>query len=277
MKLTSVATLLLALTVTSSWAAPARVHAQDEGAKPEKKDEAPKSDDPEQPRRGGPARGGAMRQWGGLPVDQLKEKLGLSADQVKQLETMNDEMRESFRKEMQELGKDGNFDWNKMREIMPKRMEAMRDKVKTILTDEQKPKFEEWAKDAEQRMRRGPGGPNMGRDPESMKKRLLEQAEKELALAPEEKSAVVPLIQKVLDARAEARTNGDKRKEEFTQFVKKVGGADEAQKAELQKKLEEFRKARETDQNHVKDAQAALREVLTIENEAKLVALGILD
>lgn len=257
------------------FAAPAPVHAQDEGARPEKKDETPEKkpqDSPDQPRRGR----WFGRQFGGLPVDQLKEKLGLSDDQVAKLKQIDEESRESFRKQMQELNKDGNFDFQKMRELMPKQMAEMRDKVKAILTPEQEPKFEEWVKEAEQRMRRGPGQ-GMGRDPESMKKRLMEQAEKELQLSPDEKSAVLPLIQKVLDAGAEARVNGDKRREEFTQFVKKVGGADEAQKAEVQKKLEEYRHAREADQQKVKDAQAALREVLTLENEAKLVALGILD
>jgi Spy/CpxP family protein refolding chaperone len=261
MKRFSLVPILVALT----FASPARIHAQDEGDKPDKKEEKKPADNP---------RGRGGRQWGGLPIDQLKEKLALSDDQVKKLEQINEESNAQFRKEMQELQKDGNFDYQKMREIMPKRMAEMRDKVKAILTDEQKAKFDEWAKEAEKQQRRGPG---FGRDPEAMKARLLEQAQKELALTADEKTAVVPLLQRLLDARAEARVNGDKRREEFTQFVKKVGGADEAQKAELQKKLDEFRKAREAEQAKIKDAQSALREVLTIENEAKLVALGILD
>jgi hypothetical protein len=110
-----------------------------------------------------------------------------------------------------------------------------------------------------------------------LKKRLMEQAEKELALTAAEKQAVLPLIQKVLDARAEARTSYEKRKEEFTDFAKKATGQDDAGKAAIQKKLDEFRRAREADQEKVKDAEAALRDVLTIDNEAKLVALGILD
>jgi hypothetical protein len=234
-------------------------HAQDEGEKP-------KQQDP--PRRQRP-------QFGGLPIEQLKEKLALSDEQVKKLEQINEESNAEFRKEMQELQKDGNLDYAKMREIMPKRMAALKEKVKEVLTEEQKPKFEEWSKEQEKQMKRQGNG--FGRDPESMKKRLYDQAEKELTLTADEKNAVMPLVQKVLDARAEARVNGDKRRAEFTEFVKKVGGTDEAAKNELQKKLDEFRKAREAEQARIRDAQQALREVLTIENEAKLVAIGILD
>src|SRR4051812_44287034 len=137
MKLTSVAPILLApLLLVLGVAGPARVHAQDEGQKPEKKDESPeKKGEDDQPRRGGPGGRGGMRQWGGIPVEQLKEKLSLTDDQVTKLEKINEDMREEFRKEMQELSKDGNLDYAKMREVMPKRMAAMRDKVKTVLTD----------------------------------------------------------------------------------------------------------------------------------------------
>lgn len=257
-------------------AAPARLHAQDEGeAKPDtKKDDAPKTDEKkpdDNPRRGPGGRGQMWR----YPVERLKEQLNLTDDQFKKIEGFSDEMREAVRKEVQDLQKDGGFDWSKMRDLMPKYMSQMRDKVRSVLTDEQKTKYEELIKEEDKRFREGPRG--MGRDPEAMKKRLMEQAEKELSLTPEEKQAVLPLIQKVLDARAEARTNGDKRKEEFTSFVKKATGADDQGKVEIQKRLEDYRKAREVDQQKIKEAQANLREVLTIDNEAKLVSLGILD
>jgi hypothetical protein len=262
------------LLVVACLAAPLPTHAQDNpgnpgdgGAKPTQPEAKPDSPENRRPQ-------GGARQWGGLPIDALKERLGLSDDQVKKLQAINDESREEFRKAMQELEKDGTIDWSKTREVMSKHMAATNEKVRGLLTDDQKPKFDQWVKEAEQRMRQGP---RMARDPEAMKKRLMEQAEKELTLTADEKTAVLPLVRAVLDARADARTNGDKRKEEFTQFVKTATGSDAEARADVQKKLDEFRKARDADQERIRQAEGALREVLTLDNEAKLVALGILD
>jgi hypothetical protein len=258
------------LLVLSLLSAAPTVRAQDDGGeKPEKKDEQPPEKKPDANQRRN--RFQAFR----YPIERLKEQLKLSDEQYKKVEEFADELGARFRKDVQEQG--DNFDLSKMREMMPRYMHDMQEKVRSILTDDQKPKYEEMVKEEEKRMKEGPRDARFGRDPEQIKKRLMEQAEKELALSANEKQAVLPLIQKVLDARAEARTNYDKRKEEFTDFSKKATGQDEAGKAAIQKRLEEFRKAREVDLDKIKDAEAALRDVLTIENEAKLVALGILD
>jgi hypothetical protein len=119
-------------------------------------------------------------------------------------------------------------------------------------------------------------GPQFGPDPERMKKRLLEQAEKELTLSPDEKAAVVPLIQKLLDVRAEVRIASEKRRSDFKEYVRKTDGSTDAQKAEIAARLADYRKAVEEDKKKVKDAEAALREVLTVDNEAKLVGIGVL-
>ncbi len=252
------------------FAAPIARAQDDGGEKPEKKDEQPPAKKPDDnPRRN---RLQAFR----YPIERLKEQLKLSDEQYKKIEGFADELGVGFRKEVQEQG--DNFDFSKMREMMPRYMHEMQDKVRSVLTDDQKPKYEEMVKEEEKRMKEGPRGPNgFGRDPEQLKKRLMEQAEKELGLTDSEKQAVLPLIQKVLDARAEARTSYEKRKEEFTDFSKKATGQDDAGKAAIQKRLDEFRRAREADLEKIKDAESALREVLTIGNEAKLVALGILD
>jgi hypothetical protein len=125
----------------------------------------------------------------------------------------------------------------------------------------------------EDRRRQGGGGPGgMGRDPAARKRQLLSDAEKALILTPEEKSAIMPLVEKVIDTRSTARDEGDKKREEFLTFVKK-GGTPE----ELKAKLDEYRKARDSEHDKVVASQKALREVLTIEQEAKLVGLGILE
>jgi Spy/CpxP family protein refolding chaperone len=251
----------------------------DSGAKPEAKPEDKKKDDgqsnPGNPggdqgggrgNRGGPGGGrGGRGGFGGL--DQLKDLLGLTPDQVQKLDDIQNDMRAQMR-EMRNSG--GDF-----RTLMQDIMTKVRDKIRGLLTDAQKPKFEEWVKQQEERMRNGGpgGGPGGGfRDPAQMKKRLMDDAEKALMLSADEKAAVMPLIEKAVDARTQTRTDGDKRREEFLTFVKKTSTPEE-----VKAKLEEYRKARETDQEKVKTAQKALRDVLTIEQEAKLVALGILE
>ncbi|MBI3722997.1 hypothetical protein HY251_03440 [bacterium] len=235
-----------------------------------------KKSEEKKPEDGGGRRGwGGMRGQWGLPTDTLKEKLALTEDQMKKLEAINQEMLDGAKKAMDEARKDPNFDWSKMRENYTKGRDKVRDQIRAILTDEQKPKFEELVKQEDARMQGGGGG--WRRSPEDQKKRLHDRAEKELALTSEEKAAVMPLVDKVLDVRTDARVNDEKRKEEFTNFVKKAPAGTESEKAEIASKLAEFRKAREEDKKKVKDAQAALREVLTVENEARLMAIGVLD
>jgi Spy/CpxP family protein refolding chaperone len=250
----------------------------DSGAKPEAKPEEKKKDDGNnnpgggdrggdqggRGNRGGPGGGrGGRGGFGGL--DQLKDLLGLTPDQVQKLDDIQADMRAQMR-EMRNGGGD-------MRTLMQDMMTKTRDKIRGILTDAQKPKFEEFVKQQEERMRNGGGpGGGFGRDPAQMKKRLMDDAEKALMLSADEKAAVMPLIEKAVDARTQTRTDGDKRREEFLTFVKKTSTPEE-----VKAKLEEYRKAREADSDKVKTAQKALRDVLTIEQEAKLVALGILE
>jgi len=249
-------------------AAPARLQAQEE--QPPKTDE--KKPDEKKPDEKKPNR---FQDWQ-YPIERLKNQLKLSDEQYKKLEGFRDEESGRFRQEVRDLQKNEALDLSKMRDLFPKYLTEIQDKVRSVLDDDQKAKYEEIVKEETKRMKEGPRN-GLTRDPEALKKRLMDQAEKELALNPAEKTAVLPLIQKVLDARAEARTSGDKRKEDFTNFVRKAVGQDETQKADMQKRLEEYRRAREADQEKIKEAEAALRDVLTIENEAKLVALGILD
>ena len=86
----------------------------------------------------------------------------------------------------------------------------------------------------------------------------------------------MPLVQKLLDTRVQVRVDAEKRREEFKAYVRKADGTTDAQKAEIAAKLAEYRKAVEEDKKKVKDAEQALREVLTVDNEAKLVGIGVL-
>lgn len=268
---------LFVFAISAPFGLPVMAQDQPDGAKPEAKPEEKKTEEkkddgqkpgndqpPDRPGRGG--RGGRGRGgFGGF--DQLKDLLNLTPEQEQKLQDIQEEMRAQMR-EMRNGG--GDF-----RTMMQDMMTKTRDKIRGILTDEQKPKFDDWAKQQEERMQRfrnggGPGG-GFGRNPEQMKKRLMDDAEKALMLSAEEKTAVMPLVEKAIDAATQARTDGDKRREDFLAFVKKSQSPEE-----VKAKLEEYRKARDADDEKVKTAEKALRDVLTIEQEAKLVALRVI-
>jgi Spy/CpxP family protein refolding chaperone len=297
MKASSIVRYVLIAALAGTFSLPVVARAQDGSgtepkpaeAKPEEKKDEKKADEKktdEQPRRDRGGRGGdngggrGGRNGGGrggmMNADQLKEELGLTEEQVGKVQGVMDEMREKFRS----MGRPGQGgDMNDFREKMTEMQKESREKIKGFLTDAQKPKFEEYVKKQDERMAQfgrggGQGGGGRGPfgNPEQRKKQLIEDAEKALVLSGEEKTVITPLVEKAVDARMTTRTEGDKRREEFLAFVKKDSPAEE-----VKAKLEAFRKARDEDNAKVTAAQKALRDVLTPEQEAKLVALGVLD
>lgn len=245
--------------------------------------------DPPAPDGGGGGGGNNRRQRGGRGgmniADQLKDTLKLTDDQVSKVKAIEDDFRNEMQKQRDDMRNNQGGeqpDWNKMRDKMNEMRKGMQDKVRAILTDEQKPKFEEWVKQQEERMSRfgggpgGPGGPGgFGRRGPSDEE-LASRAEKELTLSPDEKSAVMPLVKKVLEARTEARKAQETRREDLKKFLKDVPGTTDAQREEIAGKLKEIKKARDAEEAKIKEAENALREVLTPENEAKLIQMGIL-
>jgi Spy/CpxP family protein refolding chaperone len=228
-----------------------------------------------------PAPGGGGEQGGerrerrggrgmGLQVDQLKEELGLTDAQVAEVEKLSTEMREKAR-EMFQSGQ--GF------EGMRGMMEEAFGKVEALLTPEQKTKFADVRAKMQERMqgrmggRGGEGGPGGrgGRGPQ-LKERLREDALKVLALSQEEAAVVTPRLDTVLETRDLTQREAQRAREEFMTKVRET-----ADQAALQKLLADYRTARESGKSQEKTAMDGLRELLTVEQEAKLVGLGILD
>jgi hypothetical protein len=237
---------------------------------------------------GGGGGGGGGRQRGGgrggmfnrSLAEQLKEPLTLTDDQITKLKPVDDTLREDMQKMRDEMRNGDNGggrpDFAAMREKMQPILDKAYAGVTALLTDVQKPKFEEWKKQQEDRFRNmGQGGGGRGRGPSD--KELADRAEKELNLTPDEKSAVMPLVKKLLEARTAQRQAAEKRREELTTFLKGVPGTTDGQRDEITAKLKDLRKAADADTAKVKEASDALREVLTPENEARLVTMGILE
>ena len=114
----------------------------------------------------------------------------------------------------------------------------------------------------------GRGGP--GR--EQGRARLRDEAVKALALGEEEAAVVLPMLDTVLETRELLMREGQERRDAFLKTAR-----EESDPQALAAALEAFRKAKADDKAQLAASQEQLREVLTLEQEAKLVALNVLD
>ncbi|MBI3724074.1 hypothetical protein HY251_09005 [bacterium] len=240
---------------------PAAARAQD-GEKPktdQPKPDQPKPDQPkpDQPAPRRPDGGGGRGPGGGMGrmLEQAKDELGLSDEQMQKVRDLMGDMGETMRKIFEE----SQGDRDKLREKMQEHRDKMIGKVKEILTKEQGEKLDKYMADRPGGMggfggggfgggRMGGGGPS----PEERAKRQADRAESILVLSQEEKGAVMPLVKKLLELR-------------------KTGTS------ELATKLSEHKKVSTDEKKKLDEAQAAVRDLLTVDNEARLVAIGILD
>lgn len=237
-------------------------------------DTPPQPGGEQQPERRRNNRGGAM----GLPVEQLTEELGLTPEQVQQLEALNDEIREKGRTLMREAFQSG--DPQAARARIQGLFEEAIGKLEGFLTDEQKEKAKGLRERLTERMRgrlergdrEGRGAARGGFGRENSRARLRTQALAALALTEEEAAIVTPLLDTCLETRELLVQEGERRRQEFLQKARETSDPEA-----LAKLLEEYRAAREADQAQARQAMDQLREVLTVEQEARLVGLGVLD
>ncbi|MEZ6187021.1 MAG: hypothetical protein R3F62_18680 [Planctomycetota bacterium] len=229
----------------------------------------------ERPRGQRGQRGGGFGRGGmGIPVERFKDDLGLTEEQVAQLEALNAQMREEGQK-LREAFQNG--DREGIREMMQGFREKMQENLKGVLTEEQMKKYEELRETMRgqrgQRGQRGERGERGGRGGgPQLKARLRQQAVEALALSDEEAAVVLPRLDTVLDTRELLQREQDTRRQDFLKKARETQDGDA-----LNGLLAEFRSAQEADQEQVKAAMDQLREVLTLEQEVKLVGLNVLD
>lgn len=234
-----------------------------EGDKPTPQADGQDEDNGEGRRRG---RRGMGRRGMQLPVERFKEELGLTEEQVAQLEALNAEMQEQGQK-LREMFQNGDMEG--AREMMQGFRTKMQDGLKSFLTEEQQEKAKELMQRGRERFgRRGRGG----RGGPQNKARLRDEAVKALALGEEEAAVVLPRLDTVLDTRELLQREQETRRQDFLKKARETSDGDA-----LNALLAEFRTAREADKEQVKAAMDQLREVLTLEQEVKLVGLNVLD
>ena len=254
-------TLALGLLLPLASTTPAHAQGKDGEKSAKRKDE-----------RGRRGRRGRRGWRGGMDLKDMKKKLGLSAEQVTKFEALQKEQREAMRKGWEEMRKRRESGERPDRDAMRKRFQdarkAHQKKIDAILTPKQRKQFKKY-----QEKRRGRRGRWGGRiNAEQQAKRLKAAATKILALSQEEQAVIGKLLDDVLESRKLLMGEGEKRRKAFLQAIRET-----EDEAKLTKLLAEYRKARANDRLALKRYQSKLREVLTPVQEAKLVALNILD
>lgn len=245
-------------------------------AKPQDQEKQP--DEERQPRRG---RGG----FGGAPdasqiVEFLSKELDLTGPQEEQIKKIVEaQMAEAFSKMAELWGSGDGQARDKARKVFDEIRISMSKKISEVLTPSQKREFEVLVEQFDRRARDFEESREVDDDitqllnPKPGSKRILmAKAERLLFLPPEETAVLLPYIEGVVDKRIGLYEGRKVRRKDLLNATR--GGAS---KAEVGQRLEEIRTAERFQQLELAAAQAELRSLLTIEQEVRFVASGILD
>jgi hypothetical protein len=121
-------------------------------------------------------------------------------------------------------------------------------------------------------------------DPAQYQKRTMDSVRERLGFTNDvEWTAVLPLVQKVMDARSESRTSTSFGRGSRTSGFKTLAEADALQKTiddkvpatQVKNALERYRAARKSSEAKLAAAQADLQMVLTIRQEAQASLMGL--
>ena len=212
-------------------------------------------------------------------LDRMKTELSLTDEQSTKVEEVlnqaQTEMAENFRK-MREEGM-GNQDWNSIREKMTEFWNASSEKVKAVLSDEQKAKYDTMVAEMREQspLFRADGGPGRGDGQGRGDRgdgRRVERALEALKLSAEETEIVRPLLEEIETIRND-RAAVEEARRKLLETLDSGTAAEEAVTAELQA----LRDAETARQAALTSKRTELRELLTVEQEARLVTMGILD
>jgi len=216
--------------------------------------EPPNTDSSKGERREGAKPKGERREPGArLEPGALAEQLGLDNEQKKKLAEITRELREKLR-DMR-----GSND----RQAAAQLRQQFERRINEFLTPDQR---EKWAQQRRQGgAETGPRAPGAAETSE-----LLERVKTVLVLSKDDQAKVLPLVEKVLEARRALQTL-PRHREALLGFLRE-GGTDE----QIEAKLNEYRQRRDELEGNLNKAQAELTAAVDKEALAKLVALDIL-
>ena len=218
--------------------------------------------------------------WTGQAAKFLKDELDLDSAQTDKVKGVLDgAIREAMRSAAEAWRPGESFDFEKMRAgVEDLRVKVTKD-IHALLTPEQQREFEALVEDFDRRAqqweqrRRGWEDPMLAFEPPPLSKRiLLERVERALGLTPEELQVVLPLVANVIDRRIACQEARIIRRKDLTAAID--GGASQA---EVEQRVRELRASEEFEKLELLAAQQKLRDLLTLQQEIKLVTMGILD
>jgi Spy/CpxP family protein refolding chaperone len=225
-------------------------------------------------RRG--ADGGRSRSRSRDPLDILKSvgrELGLSEEQMEGVKRIGKEAQQAMLEAVEKASETGDYDGIKSKTEQIKRQ--VLEKVRGLLTEEQRAKFESVLRGGREALRGGMdrrGGGRRGRNPREMMKFRMQEIQKSLNLLPEEAMIIMPKVEEIIKAQAGLMKKlGDQRKQ-VEELLRTEGIDEEA----ILKEVEIFRKLRTDEQTGIEKLQEGLRELLTVRQEVRLVIAGVL-
>ncbi|MCA8925486.1 MAG: hypothetical protein KDD82_27005 [Planctomycetes bacterium] len=214
-------------------------------------------------------------------VDYLTEELQLDDEQAAHVKKVMDEGMKKMFKRMAESWQPGQDrpDFQSMRGPMEEMRLELEKEIESVLTDAQKREFQDLSDNFDRRSQsweqqaRAYEDPTQMFEPAPIRKRiLLAKAERSLFLGPDETQVLMPYVEAVLDRRIALAENRKVRREDLRNA--KSGGASEN---EIRQRLNELRSIETLESLQLEAAQAELRALITVQQEVRLVALGILD
>ncbi len=225
----------------------------------------------------------------GLTAGKMREKLELDEDQFKAV----GEILAKYRDETAAAAKEAvkNFDFEAVIEKLGKLKDDAVAKIRKLLTDKQKSGFEKMLEDAS----RAPGGavviggdgsvpPELRKMTEDLKSRLggvvagpaqrpVPEILKELRCSEDEAAIIGPRIEKIRAIEAESSSAEANAASDLKEFIGKEKPSDDA----IRSKIEELRAKRAESKRRIAEARKELIELLTFEQEARLLIMGILE
>lgn len=223
--------------------------------------------------------GGMMGRGMGMDVDQLRERLKLTEEQLTQIQGVIGEIGQQMMEKMREVREQGGMDFDKMREAMEGVRKDARTRIGKLLTPEQMPEFEKLSKEMDEQLERWTGrraegerrleaGPRRPQTPEELTARRTDEAMTALALEGEEAAVIRPLIEKLVSYQVTAGRA-------LRELRESIGKLED--EAAIRGRMEEYRKGVDEYRTKVELLTNGLRELVTVQQEAKLFALRIFD
>ncbi len=231
----------------------------------------------------------------GITAEKMKEKLGLDDEQFKSASEILKKHREKNSEIAKEAMKD--FDFGSLMDKLEKLKEETMKQIRKILNDKQRSGFEKMLEEARESsgpviiggMDGEPFDPNRIR--EDIEKKLkgagagigrmgiqrrfpsMDEIRKDLGCTEDEAAVLIPKIEKIREACELCASEDARNLASLAEFMEK----EKPKPEDLRARVDQLRAKREESKRRLAEARRDIVDLLTYEQEAKLVILGVLE